>query len=394
MVKMSRRNSAKNTNDNCPKCAKVVTEKDMALACEICEMWFHISCEKLTENEYKFLGEHKNLHWYCTSCNKSVATLLQMYSSMKIRQDKLEESMNKMQNEMVIVKNDLNAVKNMTSNNDKEIKEIAKGNIPQEMLKAVDARIDSVAKKVQAEIGELSQEVKMLKDSNSSLECKLETAIEAKLIEGLTKTVESQVDVKMTSMRHELGNSFAEVVSKQVDNKFGTVAKDVNKVQQVLDETKKMAQEEKERESRVSNIIIYRAVESGSDREVARSLDKKFFLELFNEGLSVDVAEEDIRAYFRIGKPDSSNDKTRPLLIQFKERTTKNRIMESLSKLKNSSDKFKSLSITHDMTKSERLECKNLVEEAKKKQSEDQGEYIYRVRGAPGQMKVLKIRRQ
>ena len=40
--------------------------------------------------------------------------------------------------------------------------------------------------------------------------------------------------------------------------------------------------------------------------------------------------------------------------------------MNNLYKLKNLEEKFKNLNIAHDMTKQERKECKDLVEEAKK----------------------------
>jgi len=49
----------------------------------------------------------------------------------------------------------------------------------------------------------------------------------------------------------------------------------------------------------------------------------------------------------------------------------------------------------HDMTREEREECKRLVAEAKKKQSEDQsGEFMYRVRGTPGNLRIDKIRKR
>jgi len=45
------------------------------------------------------------------------------------------------------------------------------------------------------------------------------------------------------------------------------------------------------------------------------------------------------------------------------------------------------------MTKTERDECKRMVTEAKDQEAKDQsGEYIYRVRGLPGKMKIIKIR--
>ena len=67
--------------------------------------------------------------------------------------------------------------------------------------------------------------------------------------------------------------------------------------------------------------------------------------------------------------------------------------MESLYKLKHAEMQFKSVVVTHDMTKIERDECKRMVTEAKDKEAQDKsGEYIYRVRGLPGKMKIIKIR--
>lgn len=69
--------------------------------------------------------------------------------------------------------------------------------------------------------------------------------------------------------------------------------------------------------------------------------------------------------------------------------------MESLSKLRAAEEKYKNLSVVHDMTKAERMECKKLVGEAKNKEEADSsGEYIYRVRGHPGNFRIVKIKKQ
>ena len=83
----------------------------------------------------------------------------------------------------------------------------------------------------------------------------------------------------------------------------------------------------------------------------------------------------------------------RPLMVQLGRCTSKNIVMESLYKLRGADRKFKSVVIAHDMTLAEREDCKRLVTEAKDLAAADtSGEYLYRVRGLPGQMKVLKIR--
>ena len=52
--------------------------------------------------------------------------------------------------------------------------------------------------------------------------------------------------------------------------------------------------------------------------------------------------------------------------------TQKNVIIESLYKLKHADRQYKRVVVSHDMTKSEREECKKLVEEAKTRQAQDQ----------------------
>ena len=69
--------------------------------------------------------------------------------------------------------------------------------------------------------------------------------------------------------------------------------------------------------------------------------------------------------------------------------------MESLFKLKQSEQKFRQIVIAHDMTKAEREHCRNLVADARDMATDDMsGEFIYRVRGPPGDMKILKLRKR
>jgi len=67
--------------------------------------------------------------------------------------------------------------------------------------------------------------------------------------------------------------------------------------------------------------------------------------------------------------------------------------MESLYKMKSLADRFKNVIIAHDMTKKEREQCKVLVENAKYRTENEAGEWIYSVRGPPGRMKIVQIRK-
>ena len=101
--------------------------------------------------------------------------------------------------------------------------------------------------------------------------------------------------------------------------------------------------------------------------------DKEFFLKLLKDILKVEYDDKDIKRFFCIGKIVEKKD--RSCLIEFRDGSVKNAVMESLSKLANAEDKYKKLSIAHYVTKLERVELKKLLAEAKDKESnEGQGE--------------------
>jgi len=106
-------------------------------------------------------------------------------------------------------------------------------------------------------------------------------------------------------------------------------------------------------------------------------------------GLEIGAVPENIKKVFRLGR--KNQDRPRPILVELTNRHIKNLVMESLFKLRSMQARFQGIGVAHDMTKKEREECKKLVLEAKAKST---GEWIYLVRGAPGQMKIIQVRRR
>jgi 23S rRNA maturation mini-RNase III len=105
-------------------------------------------------------------------------------------------------------------------------------------------------------------------------------------------------------------------VSRQVDSKLVKVSKgDLNNIQKVLDETKKMTEEEKDIEGRSNNIIMEGIPESRTAKNLTK-YDKSFSLELFKGVIELDVQEEDLKSIFRLGKCDP-NSTGRPLLVLY-----------------------------------------------------------------------------
>ena len=68
----------------------------------------------------------------------------------------------------------------------------------------------------------------------------------------------------------------------------------------------------------------------------------------------------------------------------------KREFMASFYKLKNASEGFNSLSITHDLMKEERQERRNLVREDERKQEKDTSNpREFRIRGPPGNLRIV-----
>ncbi|KAG7170761.1 hypothetical protein Hamer_G021696, partial [Homarus americanus] len=65
-------------NEKCGECGLTVKDSNKAVSCDVCEVWFHIECEKLPEEVYTFMHDEEAegvLMWYCSHRKKGCAKL-------------------------------------------------------------------------------------------------------------------------------------------------------------------------------------------------------------------------------------------------------------------------------------------------------------------------------
>jgi hypothetical protein len=253
----------------------------------------------------------------------------------------------------------------------------------EERIEEQDKRMEEMLKKIEGLMG-----VKKTKDANEKQRKKEEQM-------RLDKMEEEINELKGDNSGDNSKEKEAEwttIVKKTMDKELKTVN---DKMKQVEEKIKETADEERRREERINNIVIHRLEESQEETGEKRMTDDKTtVLELLRDVVKVSCEGKDIRKMFRMGKTNESG-KARPLLVEFREKATKNEVMESLGKLRASEDKYRRISVAHDMTEGERERCRSLVKESKEKQSkEESGEWIYKVKGWPGSMKIVKIKKQ
>ena len=133
---------------------------------------------------------------------------------------------------------------------------------------------------------------------------------------------------------------------------------EMSAVKNIITETKSTALEEKDKEERRNNIIIYRVPENNGDGPGDRMRnDTRVCLRFFSQ-LQTGISDDDMIKVIRLGKYDPNASDPRPLLVKFADRGSKNMIMENLYKIKSAPADVQNYIVAHDMTKKERKDCK------------------------------------
>jgi len=321
----------KKEDNACGKCSKSVKE---GIQCDICDGWWHPACAGLDSELCEHLGKNQQMHWYCARCNSSVGKLIKEVMRMNERLDMVEDCVRKVEDKM------------------------------EKMREGFSTQLD----KVTSEVNKNRNEVR-------------------ELIQEEMKKCEDKVIDKV----NETKPKWSELVTQEVDIRFNELHVDIDSVHKTVTETKEKIMDNEDKLKRIKNIIMYNVQESKSETVSERNKDDMNFCGLIMDRvLKVGYEEGDIIKVVRLGRFDDT--KKRPLLIEFSNAHVKNVVMENVTKLGSARNEFTGVTVSHDMTIKEREQCRDLVEEAKNKQKTESGNYIYRVRGLPGQMKIVRFR--
>ena len=113
------------------------------------------------------------------------------------------------------------------------------------------------------------------------------------------------------------------------------------------------------------------------------------FIETCQNEVKTNIGSNDISKITLLGRKKEDGT-PRPILVSMSSQDVKN-MMKNLQNLRSSDS---SISMNHDMTKTERERTKHLVDKAREMNKQEHlGEWFYKVRGPPWEKKIIRIRK-
>jgi PHD-finger len=111
---------ATKSGEKCDDCGKLVLDQDKGLQCEACEAWFHANCQGMNEDTYKIVGQ-ACIHWFCKTCDKAVSKMFKSIANIKVRQDKMEQTLDKAVQDINTVKAEIIQMSNLSKELDTKL---------------------------------------------------------------------------------------------------------------------------------------------------------------------------------------------------------------------------------------------------------------------------------
>ena len=208
--------------------------------------------------------------------------------------------------------------------------------------------------------------------------------------------LEAKVDKMEDEMKKKADNVEVEALEGRVEKleesgESSTVNEGASTSKSSADQAQEVIKEIKEQEERRLNILFFNLPESKSGDATDKAKHDNEEVKHLAKHCKVTIKKDEMTQAKRLGKPNA--DKSRPLLIQLctTSEEKKRMLFKNLRLLQEAPDKYKRVSVQHDLTEKQRKLEKDLREEAKKKEVEASGEVAFKVRGPPWARKIVKV---
>ena len=389
---------------NCIECG--VDARNMAIACASCNAKFCNDCCGLGQafiSKYN-LGKLKGLVWKCDGCLQTSTTLENISSKLNEmeennmkRNEEMKDEMKKNLDEMEdkITKKVLAEIPPMI---EKEMRKL-EGKMDEKLeqnKEEINKDVSSKMKKVENQISEV-KELMVTKDEVDDL-VKFTVHTEIEGTSGISKeTVQQMIaDARPAEAgisKEDVERMIKDAVAAKIRTPPPPPPPPTQTTNQISPNTlvRNTLTEMKNRQQKEKNLVIYNLEEPATNLKKDRiEEDKNKIVKIATEILDIKhLKKDDIIRAERLGE---KKENSRPLLLEFKDEKKRSLILRRAAKLKDSDHQH--ISITHDMTPNEREQLKKLREEAKQKQESEGGRWLYKVRGPPWALRIVKIEKK
>lgn len=365
-----------NVDEECATCNK--TCRYRLCKCEFCEKTFCRSCQNIDPKVANLLPKFDTVHWYCTECNAKVTNILannktsDHKGAITILTDLskgITEKFDALSSTKISVESDIKDMNDKISNLEVRFNE------------KIALLSDTITEKLKTELPQqLSENLVNLENTMNS---KIETC---------NNDLGGRIDKCLGAIPTEFNRTWSSLFSGNEKKKTESSVKPPTNFRALLqDEMQKQKQEEIDRDQRTNNIVIYRITESQkSVPEERKNDDLTFFKSLCS---AIGVGEKKVKNIIRLG-PKKNENVPRPVKVMLENIDDKSEIMKNLAKLKNAEERFKKVSVSHDLTDDQMKVLKERIEYAGELTKNDEsGEFLFRVRGPPWNLRIVKVKR-
>jgi len=165
------------------------------LACEICEGWFHASCVKINDGQYKVMQELATCHWFCQLCDTKLGKIIPSIVRLSDRVTEVDKIVSSVEKEISVY---CDKVEKVTEDVNKRVSD-------------ADSHVVKIERDIKVMTGHIT---KMKEDMTKDLQ-KLATDV---------NIVKEEVDKKLTSNHKDI-NDISSKISDIFRNKQTTGVK-------------------------------------------------------------------------------------------------------------------------------------------------------------------------
>ena len=310
--------------------------------CNNCDSWVCESCNDVNVSKLKAVTDKcPTIYFLCKSCDSMI-------------DESADQKREQIAHQLTLQKRNEECQRNIMKEREQTIDELS---LKISEMESKSSQVQNVDKIIEKKFEVIAD--KLNKDLSEKLSEKMAQALE-KINDKLT-TIPEKIDQNY--------ESFKDVVVR----KENTTVPTANFKEIMTEERNEQLVQDRERKRRAMNVIIHGVPEEGNDKSYVEDLLQR---------IGVTTVPESVLRLGNVPEVSSSN-KIRPLKIKFHSPEEKEKMMSRLSNLKRAEDKFRKISITDDYTIEERQEIKKFVDEAKRRNATEVGDFYWRTRGCP-----------